>query len=88
MLLAPPAAPRVIGIDAWAGRQGKRFGTIMCDLECHRAVDLLPEHSARSVAQWLHAQPRVASVCRDRCGLYAEGLRHGAPQAMHNPRHG
>src|SRR5918992_446404 len=66
------AAPRVIGLDEWAWRRGRRFGTIVCDLERHRVVDLLPDRSATSVAQWLRAQPSVEIVCRDRSGLYAE----------------
>ncbi len=53
-----------------------------CDRERHPVVDLLPERSAPSVAPWLQAHPSVESVCRDRSGLYAEGIRHGAPQAV------
>ena len=76
------AAPRVIGLDEWAWRRGRRFGTIVCDLERHQVLDLLPERSALSVAQWLQAHPNVEIVCRDRSGLYAEGIRQGAPQAL------
>jgi transposase len=76
------AAPRVIGLDEWAWRRGRRFGTIVCDLERHQVIDLLPERSAPSVAQWLQAHSTVAIVCRDRSGLYAEGIRQGAPQAV------
>jgi hypothetical protein len=74
--------PRVIGLDEWTWRRGRRFGTILCDLERHQVVDLLPERSASSVAQWLQAHPRVAIVCRDQSGLYAEGIRQGALQAL------
>jgi transposase len=76
------AAPRVIGLDEWAWRRGRRFGTIVCDLERHQVIDLLPERSAPSVAQWLQAHPTVEIACRDRSGLYAEGIRQGAPQAI------
>jgi transposase len=76
------AAPRVIGLDEWAWRRGRRFGTIVCDLERHQVVDLLPDRSAPSVTQWLQAHPGVEIVCRDRSGLYAEGIWHGAPQAV------
>jgi transposase len=31
----PLKAPRVIGLDEWAWRRGRRFGTIVCDLERH-----------------------------------------------------
>ena len=76
------AAPRVIGLDEWAWRRGRRFGTIVCDLERHQVLDLLPERSALAVAQWLQAHPSVEIVCRDRSRLYAEGIRHGAPHAV------
>ena len=78
----PLKAPRVIGVDEWAWRRGRRFGTIVCDLERHQVVDLLPERSASSVTQWLQAHPSIEIVCRDRRGLYAEGIRQGAPQAI------
>ncbi len=76
------AAPRVMGLDEWAWRRGRRCGTMGCDRERHPVVDLLPERSAPSVAPWLQAHPSVESVGRDRSGLYAEGIRHGAPQAV------
>jgi transposase len=76
------AAPRVIGLDEWAWRRGRRFGTIVCDLERHHVLDLFAERSAPSIAQWLQAHPSVEVVCRDRSRLYAEGIRHGAPQAV------
>jgi transposase len=76
------AAPRVIGLDEWAWRRGRCFGTIVCDLERHQVIDLLPVRSAPAIAQWLQAHPSAEIVCRDRSRLYAEGIRHGAPQAV------
>jgi transposase len=77
-----PQVPRGLGLDDWAWRRGRRFGTLLCELERHQVVDLLPERSASSVAQGLEAHPGVEIVCRDRSGLYAEGIRQGAPQAL------
>jgi hypothetical protein len=44
---ATARAPRVLGIDDWAWRKGHRYGTILCDLESRRVVDLLPAGRAR-----------------------------------------
>ncbi len=75
------AAPQIVGVDDWAWRKGRRYGTILCDLARHRAIDLLPERSADSVAAWLSAFPDVSVVTRDRSDLYADGATRGAPHA-------
>ncbi len=75
-------APRVIGIDDWAWRRGQRFGTIIVDLERHAVLDLLPERAADSTVAWLRGHPEVATIARDRAGVYAEAASKGAPQAV------
>jgi transposase len=80
--LEPPEAPRVVGIDDWAWRKGQRYGTIICDLERNRVLDLLPDRNADTVASWLERHPGIEVVARDRAGVYADGARRGAPQAM------
>jgi len=77
------APPQGIGVDDWAWKKGRRYGTILCDLVRHQAVDLLPERSADSVAAWLSAFPGVTVIARDRSDLYADGATRGAPQARH-----
>ncbi len=75
-------SPPVVGIDEWAWRRGQRYGTIICDLERGRVIDLLPERSSETVAAWLRQHPGVEVVARDRSGAYSEGARQGAPGAM------
>jgi transposase len=74
--------PRVLGVDDWAMRKGQTYGSILCDLERRRVIDLLPDRSAETLAQWLQQHPGVEVVSRDQGGAYAEGASQGAPQAV------
>jgi transposase len=49
------ASPRVLGIDDWAWRKGHRYGTILCDLERGKVIDLLADRSAESTERWFWA---------------------------------
>lgn len=75
-------SPRVVGIDDWAWRKGQRYGTILCDLERGKVIDLLPDRSTESAAAWLRAHPGIEIVSRDRASLYAEAARTAAPHAV------
>ena len=79
---ALPQVIRVLGVDDWAWCKGQNFGTILVDLECSQVVDLLPTRSADSFGEWLGQHPEVTTVSRDRQGVYAEGARRGAPEAV------
>jgi transposase len=72
----------VIGVDDWARRRGRSYGTLIVDLTQHRIVDLLPDRTADTLVTWLVGHPEVEIAARDRAGAYAEGLRRGAPTAV------
>lgn len=76
---AETITPRVLGVDDWSHKRGQRYGTILCDLERHRIIDLLPDRTAESLAA---CASRVEVISRDRSSLYAEATREGAPEAV------
>jgi transposase len=77
------AAPlHAIGIDDWAWKRGHRYGTVICDLERHRIVDLLPDREAATVEAWLAARSSIAIIARDRGGGYRQAAAKASPQAI------
>ena len=79
----PDAPPPVhVGVDDWAMRKGRRYGTIVVDLDRHRVIDLLPDRTATTLAGWLERQPDIRVVARDRSTEYARGTSLGAPRAL------
>jgi transposase len=78
----PLSAPRVLGVDDWAWKKGHRYGTILCDLEAGRVVDLLPDREAGTLATWLQKHPGTEIVSRDRASAYAKATRRACPEAI------
>lgn len=73
---------RVLGVDDWAMRKGRSYGTILVDLEQRRVVDLLPDRTATTLAAWLRKRPGIEFIARDRSTEYASGIAIGAPSAV------
>ncbi|MFI6369159.1 ISL3 family transposase [Nocardia sp. NPDC050630] len=71
-----------VGIDDFAIRRGRIYGTIIVDMATRQPVDLLEDRTSNTVAAWLRGHPEVRVVCRDRGGPYADGASRGAPAAI------
>ena len=72
----------VVGIDDWAFRRNRRYGTIVCDLERRRIVTLLPDREVATVRAWLADHPGINIVSRDRGGGYGEAVAKALPDAI------
>jgi hypothetical protein len=71
--------PQVLGVDEFAFRRGRRYGTIVIDGDDHHVIDLLEDPSAEALVGWLTEHPGAQVICRDRDGVYASAARRGAP---------
>jgi transposase len=77
--VGPP--PRYVGIDDWAWRKGQSYGTVVTDLERGRVIDIFPGRDGEALKQWLHANPQVEVITRDRWPAYAKAATEASPQA-------
>ncbi|MGW7456686.1 transposase [Streptomyces sp. NPDC054797] len=84
-LTAPPVparAPRILGIDEFAFRKGRTYGTVLVDVESSRPVDVLPDRETGTVTAWLLEHPGAEIICRDRLMAFTKAIRHAAPDAL------
>ena len=75
-------APQVVGIDEWSWKRRLRYGTLICDLERGRPIEVLADRSVATVAAWFEQHPTVEIVSRDRSSEFAAAIAQGAPQAL------
>ncbi|MFE0460400.1 ISL3 family transposase [Kitasatospora sp. NPDC058965] len=78
----PERAPRVLGVDEFAFRRGRRYGTILVNVETGRVVDVLPDRTSETFAAWLTAHPGAEIICRDRASAYTKAVKQAAPDAL------
>lgn len=71
-----------LGIDDFSFRRGRRFGTILVDLQTRQVIDVLADRKAETAATWMASHPEIKLVSRDRGADYASAAAVGAPQAV------
>jgi transposase len=72
---------RVLGVDDWSWKKGRRYGTLLIDLERHKIIDVLEDRERSTFEAWLLEHPEVEFISRDRATQYAAAARKAAPQA-------
>jgi transposase len=69
--LPPVGKVTHLGIDDFALRRGRTYGTVLVDLKRHKVLDLLPDRKAETAQAWIEAHPEIELISRDRGGDYA-----------------
>lgn len=68
------SSPRVVGLDDWSWKRGLRYGTLICDLESKKPIDVLADRSVQTVSAWFEKRPSVAH--REQGSLIGVRSRH------------
>ena len=78
----PSLTSGIIGVDDWAYKKGRNYGTIIVDLEHRKVIDLLPDRETGTLSQWLLRHPDVHTVGRNRASAYSKGIKEGTANAI------
>lgn len=65
---------KYIGVDDFSFRRGIHFGTIICDLETNRPIELLRSRTTKDFCDWLKQHPGIELVTRDRATTYTKAI--------------
>lgn len=76
------SSPRVLGIDDFALRKGRTYGTLLVDMDTGKPIDMLLGRNREPFQGWLKAHPGIEIVVRDRASAYADAVQGGAPEAI------
>lgn len=78
----PSSSPQKLGVYDFALQKGRRYGSILVDLEKRCPIELLSDCTADTLANWLRSHPGIELITRDSSTEYARGVTEGAPAAI------
>lgn len=58
------SSPRVVGIDDWSWKRRLRYGTLICDLENNKPIDVLSDREVETVSAWFENHHTVTPFAR------------------------
>ncbi|WP_052498799.1 transposase [Streptomyces vietnamensis] len=70
------------GVDEFAFRKGRTYGTVLADVETGRVVDVLPDRTSETFAAWLCEHSGAEIICRDHATAYTRAIKEAAPDAI------
>ncbi|MBU3183077.1 ISL3 family transposase [Clostridium psychrophilum] len=68
-----------IAIDDFVFHKGITYGTIICDLDTHKPVDLLEDRTKNTLSDWLKSHIDIKIVTRDRSNAYSKAIDDTLP---------
>jgi transposase len=71
-----------LGIDDWAFRKGKTYGTIMVDRVTGKTIDIINSRDKNDIVNWLKMFPEIETVTRDRSDTYAQSISIALPNTV------
>jgi transposase len=69
-------------VDDFALLKGRKYGTIIVDLQRHQPIELLKDRSAETLCALLQQYPEFNIIGRDRSTEYERAIEQGAPRAI------
>lgn len=72
----------VLGVDDFAFRRDRHYGTVLIDIATHRPIEVFDGRDSADLAASLRRHRKATVICRDRSTGYGEGARVGAPHAV------
>lgn len=76
-----PEEVRILGVDEFAYRKGRRYCTVFVDEERHRIVEIIEGRDRESVELALRKYSNAKIVSRDRSASYGKATEEALPEA-------
>ena len=77
-----PDTVKHIGIDDFSFKKRLSYGTLICDLDTKKIIEVLPERTKECVLAFLEKHPHIELVTRDGAMAYSTAIKDGLPQAI------